>query len=264
MKSVSSWQWAISAPGVFVMNVQDREDVWITAGEYVLRVLTTVEAEEVERLMASNQELRTAVDFWQDRLFGMAAIAEPVELTPDLWSRIEQRIAAIKSAQSTAQPRSVNLWDIIRRTNLWQNITLWRSTSAVSVATSIVLAVLALQKSPISQTPEFTVILQTPNDKTAAWLVQGDARSNLQIIPLVKPDLKSDQALQLWTLTDAKQTPVSLGLVPSDRNIFISSDRLPTLKSGQLFAISLEPDTGSPTGLPTGPILYKGHAVDVR
>jgi anti-sigma-K factor RskA len=37
-------------------------------------------------------------------------------------------------------------------------------------------------------------------------------------------------------------------------------DNLPKPQPGQLFEMTLEPSTGSPTGRPTGPVLNKGNA----
>lgn len=61
--------WAFSIAGVFAMNLQDREELWALAGEYVLGVLTAEEVAEVERLMASNDELRAAIHYWENRLW---------------------------------------------------------------------------------------------------------------------------------------------------------------------------------------------------
>lgn len=41
----------------------------------------------------------------------------------------------------------------------------------------------------------------------------------------------------------------------------VAIDRLPPPRANQLFEIMLEPYDGSPTGRPTGPILYVGRAV---
>jgi anti-sigma-K factor RskA len=40
-------------------------------------------------------------------------------------------------------------------------------------------------------------------------------------------------------------------------------DALPALRPNQLFELTLEPATGSPTGKPTGPIQFIGRAVPV-
>ena len=65
------------------------------------------------------------------------------------------------------------------------------------------------------------------------------------------------RALEIWTLWDRQRGPVSVGLMDRPRSIRLKLDNLPK-NAGQLFEITLEPKTGSPTGRPTGPILMKG------
>ena len=43
------------------------------------------------------------------------------------------------------------------------------------------------------------------------------------------------------------------------RTLTLSLKDLPPPKPDQLFELTLEPATGSPTGRPTGPILFKGN-----
>ena len=44
------------------------------------------------------------------------------------------------------------------------------------------------------------------------------------------------------------------------RTVRLRLEDLPQLRADQVFAISLEPPGGSPSGQPTGPILMKGAA----
>ena len=53
---------------------------------------------------------------------------------------------------------------------------------------------------------------------------------------------------------------MSLGLVESGKTVKLALDKLPPLQANQLFEITLEPENGSPTGTPTGPILFIGKA----
>jgi anti-sigma-K factor RskA len=51
-------------------------------------------------------------------------------------------------------------------------------------------------------------------------------------------------------------------LLPVNASAVIKADRLPTKKYQLL--VSLEPKGGSPTGLPTGPVMYAGEVVTWR
>lgn len=244
------------------MNLQDRDELWGLAGEYVLGILTAEEADAIERLMASNQELRSAVCYWEDRLLGMTALAEPVTPSPELWSQIERRLPHLELAQpapGTAQARGVPP----HRPPLWETLSFWRVTTAIGAAAAMIFAVATFFK-PTSYAPTYAVVLQSPDDKSAGWIVQGDRTGKLQVIPLAKPIVDSSRALQLWTKPVQATKPISLGLVPSDRSVQIPADRLPGLESGQLFEITLEPATGSPIDRPTGKVLFIGRIAAVQ
>jgi anti-sigma-K factor RskA len=65
------------------------------------------------------------------------------------------------------------------------------------------------------------------------------------------------KALELWALT-ASGTPVSLGLLPvtGDHHRVLTPGQRAALDGTKQLAVSLEPVGGSPTGLPTGPVLH--------
>ena len=78
------------------------------------------------------------------------------------------------------------------------------------------------------------------------------------MIPLTEIDVPPGRALEIWTLWDPKVGPRSVGLIDSARTTTLNLNNLPTTGPRQLFEITLEPAGGSPSGRPTGPILYKG------
>jgi anti-sigma-K factor RskA len=229
------------------MNLPDQEELWVKAGEYVLGVLTSQEVAEFERQIATDQELQVAVRYWEEHLLGLTAIAEPVPAPPELWQRIERNLALPPTPSRNCS---------FTLAHLWQNISFWRWTTGF--ATSIALAALTVVISSTQQRAEFSVVLGAPDKKTATWLVQEAGNNQLRITPLVETPVPAGRALQLWTLADRQQGPVTLGLIPSDRSILIPAERLPGLKSGQFFEITLEPEQGSYR--PTGPVLFVGWA----
>jgi anti-sigma-K factor RskA len=70
---------------------------------------------------------------------------------------------------------------------------------------------------------------------------------------------------QLWVLKGGAK-PRPIGLLPnaSRAALDITEDDARALAAADGVAISLEPAGGSPTGLPTGPILFKGSLLAQR
>jgi len=72
-------------------------------------------------------------------------------------------------------------------------------------------------------------------------------------------DVPPGRALEVWTLPSRERGPVSVGLMNQARTLQLALKSLPPPRPDQLFEITLEPETGSPTGRPTGPVLFKGN-----
>jgi anti-sigma-K factor RskA len=79
------------------------------------------------------------------------------------------------------------------------------------------------------------------------------------LLPLASINVPSGRALQVWTLPSRERGPVSVGLMDRPRTLELQLGDLPRPSADQLFEITLEPAGGSPTGRPTGPILFKGN-----
>jgi anti-sigma-K factor RskA len=94
-------------------------------------------------------------------------------------------------------------------------------------------------------------------------VVQTSGANTLRLVPLGTTAVPEQRSLQFWTKADDWNAPVSLGLVRPGQPLEVKIDRLPPLVPNQLFEITLEPYNGSPTGRPTGPILYIGRSVKV-
>ena len=89
--------------------------------------------------------------------------------------------------------------------------------------------------------------------------VSGDGRA-LVTRPLLPVSVEANRVLELWSVPP-DGAPRSLGPISSSGATVIARERLPAslLKGGTAaLAVSLEPPGGSPTGAPTGPVLYAG------
>jgi anti-sigma-K factor RskA len=108
------------------------------------------------------------------------------------------------------------------------------------------------------------VVILAGKDARPALVASADRTGRvLTIKALAAVQPAPDRVLQLWALP-AQGNPSSLGLVPSPaQGLSVVRMDLPApagqaLQNIPTLAISLEPLGGSPTGLPTGPVLYSG------
>jgi anti-sigma-K factor RskA len=70
---------------------------------------------------------------------------------------------------------------------------------------------------------------------------------------------------ELWVIGANSVAPVSLGVIPSDReSLFEITPEIAALMDGGTLAVSDEPEGGSPTGAPTGPILATDEFFDAE
>ncbi len=249
------------------------------AGEYVAGLLEGPAEAAFEARLAAEPALAAAVARWRVRFAEIDASAAPVVPDEAFWRRIETALAtapdlppqttaatvAVTSTAATtappasaprtapAPPRSGGLAD------WWHSLTLWRGFAAVATAAAIVLAFglgrLVLAPPP----PTYIAVLVTETGEIGA-VVNVFADGTAELLPLENVPVPSGRALEVWTKWSDERGPVSIGLLDRPRTVRLSTGGLPETRPEQLFEITLEPATGSPTGRPTGPILFKGTA----
>ncbi len=226
------------------------------AGEYVLGTLDAAQRRAMQARLADEPALQAAVRAWEERLLPLADLAEPVTPPARLWWRIERSLDALKPPAPRRVPAP--WW------RNWHSLSLWRGLAAGGFATAAVLAsVLVTREMAPPPTTRFMVVLVAPDDKAPGWVVQTGGASRIELIPLGSVEVPADKALQFWTKADGWSGPVSLGLVTPGHRLEVPTDKLPAVQPNQLFELTLEPRTGSPTGKPTGPIRFIGRAVQV-
>ena len=243
------------------MNLADPEDRTVAAAEYVLGTLDDAERESFLTQMAGDPGLAAEVGYWQDRLLGLAARIEPLEPSGGVWHRIDASLQfhgggrpAVPAREYTPSvaPRSPTRW--------WNRLGFWRGLSGLAVAASLLLASLLVLREVEAPQTRYVAVLQSP-DRQAGWIVQAADREPVKLIPLGDPGpIPPDRSWQFWTKGKDAAAPTSLGLLPPGGATEIPRSRLPELGDEQLFEITLEPAAGSPTGRPTGPVLFLGRA----
>lgn len=226
------------------MTPQERQGL---AADFVLGALDAKDQAQAERLMLTDSAFAQDVEAWRRRLSDLDMSAAPVEA--DLWSRIEGSIAAPAAEAAAAE----------RRPSLWSSLPAWRAIGLVASAASLIFAIafgVALREA--QRTPAMIAVLVDGDKAGAVVHVFNDGRAVL--LPLTDIAVPPDRALQVWTLPSRERGPVSIGLMEQTRTLSLALENLPATRGDQLFEITLEPKGGSPTGRPTGPILFKGLA----
>lgn len=242
-------------------DADKHEDAHALAGEYVLGTLSLSERQAVEARLVHDEALQQAVTAWEERFLPYTALAEPVPPSDYLWPRIKRSLNAQASShqvfsQAVAKKRP-------SRSRFINSLPVWRGAAGLGLAAALAMGVLLATDSSTPATPEYMVVLLAPQTQSAGWVVQASSRQRIQLIPLGTFEVPQGKALEFWTKADDWQMPVSLGLVEPGRPVHVDLDELPPLQDNQLFELTLEEETGSATGLPTGPIEFIGRAVEI-
>ncbi len=219
------------------------------AQQYAAGTLRAGARRRFEALLPGHPQLRSAVAAWQERLMPLSA-SVPLHTPPSrVWAGIERRLFP-----DTRQAPSA--W--------WQRLATWRAWSALATLATVGLALALVLPGPAL--PPVVVVLQGTGGPTGAAgtdtivaSVSADGRA-LVARPVVPVNLQAGRVLELWSVPP-EGAPRSLGLIAADGSTVVTRQRLPAslLKGGTAaLAVSLEPLGGSPTGAPTGPVLYAG------
>jgi anti-sigma-K factor RskA len=215
--------------------MSDEPDHDLLAAEFVLGSLENQERAEAERLLAADPAFARSVAVWQQRLTPLAAHIAPVAPPVDLWRNIEASIDP---------PLTANILPLRRRVRFWQATTAGALAVAASLAAFLVLR----------QPEQLRVALLAPVSGGAPVLMAtAEGAGELILRPTVSISVPTDKDLELWALPQGETKPRSLGVLPPSGTSLAASLALNT----QLL-VSLEPKGGSPTGQPTGPVLYGG------
>ncbi len=215
------------------------------AAQYVAGTLRGAARRRFETLLPSHPALRNAVAQWQDRLMPLTGALQPQRPSAAVWRAIEQR-----------------LWPTAAVQPWWQRLDLWRALSAATMAAVVGLTVLVVTPPP-AQAPVVVVLQGTGADTAVGGTIvaslSGDGRA-MVTRTLTPVSLTTDRVLELWSVPP-QGNPRSLGLITANGATVLDRSKLPAtlLKGGTAaLAVSVEPPGGSPTGVPTGPVVFAG------
>lgn len=222
-------------------------------GEYVLGLMRGAERDAFESELMQNPALAALVDEWQERFVALSDVL-PEETPPRaVWEAIRAEIEKdSKSATPTAR--------------IWNSLGFWRGLGAAATAALIALAVWTGYQTPgpaptgveVGKASHLAVL--GDENRVAYVLVAVDAKAgSASIYPLRELGEPAGKSHELWIVPEGGK-PVSLGVFPPSgrHNVNIAAHRAQLAKA--TLAVSVEPAGGSPTGSPTGPVVWSGKA----
>jgi len=191
--------------------------------------------------------------------------------------RRDGRDAKPRQAEPSTPPeRSADIVVLARRAQRWRRLTVTMTAIAALLALYVGISQFAPGLVPASRPappavtaqvaqPQSRLVAVLQQDPTApAFLLSVDPASRMLTVRRVSAAPEPNRSYELWLISNKFPAPRSLGLVGAGE---FTARALPsgfdddTLKTAS-YAISLEPSGGSPTGAPTGPILFKGRMVE--
>ena len=220
------------------------------AAEYVIGTLHGAARARFLALLRYDPGLRRIVAEWEARLTPLAAAAGEIAPPARVWHAVATRIGAARAFGSPA------------------GLAFWRALAVTSSAFALILAVF-LGVAPRPEPPMAMVAVMNDDRGQPAlvvsWPPMKAMREPYVRVKVVQehPVMAPGTAWEMWMLPGGQAAPVSLGLITTDADQTMKlKPALATRMEGAWgLAMSVEPKGGSPTGAPTGPVIFKGQCV---
>ena len=212
-------------------HMPDREGL---AAEYVLGTLPYAERLAAEALIASDAAFAALVADWQERLAPLNDAYGAQTPPADVFARIESRLFASAPRRSR-----------------------WRWHLAAALGAAATALVLIFYVPATQQGPLLTAELRAEGQPLVIAAAYDPATHMLRLDHMAGPAAAEGKDYELWVIHEGT-APVSMGVIGV--SAAMPMDMPPP---GTVLAVSLEPDGGSPTGAPTGPVLVSALLRDL-
>lgn len=236
------------------MTAPDDDDLDLLAGEYALGVLDLAERRDIETRRRSEPALEAAILRWEARLAPLIETFPAVEPPESLWMRIESALPAPAAVSDlvAAMREHARRWKIA-------------AFSAGALAAGLALALGLSESQRLAAPQNFVAVLQQ-DASSPAFVVSVDLTNRELTVRAIDAVAPAGKSYELWLINDRLDAPRSLGVI--EKASFTQSDRLrayaPEVVKTSLFAITVEPAGGSPTGKPTSAPVFAGKLIQAR
>ena len=235
----------------------------MAAAELALGVLDGEERAVAIRRVLAEPGFAREVERWRTHLAQLFDLW-PAMPAPDIFARVERSIDHPAPVATLAIPAA-------KPNRLWPGLAALSSIAAVGLLIVLVSRPVALPPPPA----------RTPPSRPAAPVVAAVAPT---LVASINPTAKgvpvtvvylaqsgeirlteaaladANRTAELWVIPVGEAVPHSLGLLHAHGGtaLKLSADQRARIAAGATLAVSLEPIGGSPTGLPTGPVVATG------
>jgi anti-sigma-K factor RskA len=259
------------------LNDSNRDDgdqpLNLIAAQYVLGTLSSSARLRFQARLQQESQLRGLTHAWERRLNPLTDLLIPQTVPTVVWRKIEASLDGIRQTASENQSTVINPLPSEpsqTRQKVAVNDSFWQPLAWVSTGIAAGLALFLFVRPEMNTVSHPMVAQQAQSirdiavlstDKNSpAWIVRQQGHS-LILSALSAGSVPSDRDLELWSIHD-KSAPRSLGVIQlKNGQATLSKITADLISKDVTLAISLEPKHGSPTGLPTGAVLYTGKIV---
>jgi anti-sigma-K factor RskA len=222
------------------------DDTDALAAEYVLGTLEFAERAEVAARRMREPALDQAIRDWEFRLGPLTEAIPAIEPPPGILPAVQRRLDSPQDSGA----------DLARRLRRWRSAAIGLGALAACLAVGFGLRETAFRAQPRT----FVAILQK-DPASPGFLVSVDLDTRSLTVRPVAAQAQPGKSYELWLVGDGG-APKSLGLVDqpvAHRPTLARYD--PATVENATYAVSLEPQGGSPTGAPTGPVVFSGRLI---
>ncbi len=229
----------------------DADDIDGLAGEYVLGTLDAGERASVSARRLREPALNAAIQVWERRLAALNEAVPAVTPPASVLPKIEARLDGF----DVAPAGSATILDLRRR------VSRWRTTAAVAsaLAATLALTIGVREFAPKPASQNLVAILQK-DAASPAFLVTVNVDDRVMTVRPVAAKPEAGKSHELWIIHDSLGKPKSLGIVDDPARAVKPelANYKPDVIQSSTYAITLEPEGGSPSGDPTGPVVFSG------
>lgn len=223
------------------MNYGNQNLRELLTGEYVLGLLRGAARRRFERLLIEDARLRAEVTAWEEKFSAWNRGLQPLSPPASVWRRLQARIEA--EAKSARAPR----------------LKAWWSAAATLAAVVLLVIGIFLGRSVLtpSPAPAYLAVMSTAQGQPR-WLITVHPQTQrVDIKSLADNTPPPGKSYELWMLPGSGK-PIAMGLLNSGGSASetVSAEVIAAIVGAKGLAISVEPEGGSPTGQPTGPVVY--------